>query len=117
MRVSLIFAGILILSGCETTPYNEMSYAQRQGFVQKIMKICGPKPSTKRDLEDEKACARAEFEREQAIRKRNRDNISTAGRAVAAGFSAYGDSVPDRPRSLNCVSNSYGTGTVYTSCD
>jgi hypothetical protein len=120
MRILIVFASILFLSACETTPYKEMSYAQRQALAEKIMKICSPKPSsnyTKRDFENEKACAYVEFERDQAIRKRNRENISNAGAAIGAGFSAYGEAMRSQPRSLNCVSRSYGTGTLYTSCN
>ena len=105
---------LLCLGGCQTTPIEEMSYKEKRALAGVLVDRCIQQGYSK-DQSSMRECVHAEYDREQAVRKRNREDMAQSGQALAAGFNSYGEAMRQRP-TISCTSNSYGTQTVFTNC-
>ncbi len=120
-RLSIAAASVAIaflLSGCETTQINEMSYAQLQVVAGKIVKICQPYSQNKATL---KACYRQEVDREIATRENNRRRARAFAAAAAQGMQNMSDNYARQAqayaaqRPVNCQTY-YSGNYANTNC-
>lgn len=122
-RIVGLAIAALAVAGCQTKQLDELSYTERKALGKTIAQRCIDQGITKKGPEAD-ACLRAEVEREFATRERNREKGRHAAMAFSQGFSNYGRAMSapayslstSSHRPINCTSQSYGGGTVYTNC-
>lgn len=113
-------AAALLLTGCNSTPIEELTYSQTKALAAELHKRCAEQgaPPGSPDFD---ACMRQELTREQAIRYRNRERRRAFADALGAMGESMQRSAAMRPRPTHCTTTFGGTwvGTVShatTSC-
>lgn len=99
-----------VLSGCETTPINELSYKQVQAVAGKIAATCAPyKAQGKRTYQ---GCIDQEINREIATRERNRQRMQDVAQGLAKGMKNMSDAYGQQAQAY-AARNRYCNTTFY----
>lgn len=101
MKVKLAIAALCTLAGCDNRPLNELTYSERQEFLEVVTARCteaGAPPGSDKFV----TCGQAEIDAENA----KRANRRTAGVALGAGLQSYGNHMSaaaiSPPRQVTC---------------
>lgn len=113
--------GVVLLTGCQTKPIQQMSYSEIVELAAQIKKRCedqGARPPST----EWKLCTQQEISRERSLRVTNRENAARFQAALAQGMQNVSDNyarsaaITAANRPVNCTHRSTGAGTVRTTC-
>ena len=118
MRKIVILSALVLLTGCQTQPVNELSYSQQKAWAQTIAQKCVDQGIGYNHPEF-KACLDAESRRDAATRYNNGVRQQRVAQAMSQGFYNAGNvysRAATSNRNLNCRSVRTPSGAISTSC-
>lgn len=114
MNRCLIFVLAIAISGCQSKPIQQMSYAETKALALELHKRCAAEGAPQGSPEFD-ACMQQEVNREVATRQANADARRRLGDGLAAaGANMQRNAAAHRP--INCTSTPGMGGVVNTNC-
>lgn len=108
-RFFILGAIALTLSGCETTPVQELTYTQKKALVDKIIASC-IKQGVSLKSREMTVCTNSEIDREIALRAKNRAVAAEIPAMVGRGLSGYANSAARNNNTTStCTTTPYST--------
>lgn len=113
--IILIIVGTGFLSGCDTRPLNELTYAEQQEMLVQFTATCAASGITESNPEY-RTCVQTEINAENAKRGRKSQGMSQLGAGLSATGQSYSSAAQNnRPVTCN-TSPAIGWGSSRTTC-